>query len=129
VFLSHAHEDKPIVKQVSNRLAKDNFITWLDKKDLLPGDDWRLQIHKAIEKFDFFLAFLSAKSVDKVGYFQKELKLAMEQRALMPEGKRYIIPILIGTCEVPQAFKDIHWLRIGEPGWYKGLRRAMRGNQ
>jgi hypothetical protein len=44
----------------------------------------------------------------------KEIKLALEQRDLMPEGKRYIIPILIDECNVPSAFEKIQWLHMSE---------------
>jgi len=39
VFLSHNTEDKPIVEQLARRLEEEKITAWLDKWDLMPGDD------------------------------------------------------------------------------------------
>lgn len=126
VFLSHAKEDVEVVSELGEKLLQDGIITWFDEKDLLPGDDWKLEIEKGIERSDYILVFLSSKSVNKEGYFQNELKEVLERRKLKPEGARYIIPILIDACEPPRAFRDIHWLKIGSPGWYEKLSKVLK---
>ncbi len=126
VFLSHAKEDVKAVSHLSEKLLQDGVITWFDEKDLLPGDDWKLEIEKGIESSDYILVFLSSCSVAKEGYFQKELKMVLERRELKPEGARYIIPILIDDCKPPRAFKNIHWLKMKSEGWYEKLLRALR---
>jgi hypothetical protein len=100
-------------------------MTWFDRKDLLPGDDWRRKIDDAIERSDFVLTFMSAASVSKTGYFQRELKYALEQRQMRPDGTRYIIPVVIGDCDPPASVRDIQWLRTETRGWYQQLLRAM----
>ena len=126
VFLSHAKEDVDTVSNLSEKLLQDGVITWFDEKDLLPGDDWKLEIEKGIDRSDYILVFLSRKSVSKEGYFQKELRTVLECRELKPEGARYIIPILIDDCEPPKAFKDIHWLKMKSENWYGKLLKALR---
>ena len=126
VFLSHAKEDVEFVSELSERLLQDGIITWFDEKDLLPGDDWKLEIEKGIDRSDYILVFLSSSSVNKEGYFQKELKTVLERRELKPEGARYIIPILIDDCEPPRAFKDIHWLKVRSPDWYDKLIKVLK---
>jgi len=86
VFLSHAKEDAEIVAALSERLLQDGIMTWFGEKDLSPGDDWKLEIDKGIKHSDYVLVFLSAESVSKVGYCQKELRIALEYRTLKPEG-------------------------------------------
>jgi hypothetical protein len=125
VFLSHAKEDVKAVSELSEKLLQDGVITWFDEKDLLPGDDWKLEIENGIDRSDYILVFLSSSSVNKEGYFQKELKIVLERRELKPEGARYIIPILIDDCEPPKAFKDIHWLKMKSEGWYDKLLQAL----
>ena len=109
-FLCHAHEDKPTVEKLSQLLVEDGILTWFDKKDLLPGDDWKLKIQQAIKTYDYFLAFLSHHSCNKTGFVQKEIRLALEQRELMPEGKRYIIPIIVDDCDYSGPRKLDHQL-------------------
>ena len=62
VFLCHimpvgyAHADRNPVPQGDNvrglpagtRLTKDGVDAWLDKANLLPGQDWELEIRKAV---------------------------------------------------------------------------------
>ena len=123
-FLSHAKEDAGFVRDLASRLLQDGVLAWFDEKELLPGDDWKRKIDDAIERSDFVLVFLSSASVAKTGYFQRELKYALDQHQLRPEGSRYIIPIIIDKCEVPRSLREIHWLRADAAEWYEQLNRA-----
>ncbi len=124
-FLCHATEDKRTVERVAKRLTEDGVLTWLDTKDLLPGDDWQHKIEQAIESSDYVLVFLSGASCSKTGYVQKEIRYALDQQGLRPLSRRYVIPILIDDCAPPAQFSNIHWLRMGEEGWYEKLRRSL----
>ena len=127
VFISYASEDLDKIEELAVKLEHDNFMVWLDKDTLLPGDDWKTKIEEGIENSDYVLVFLSKTSIAKTGYVQKELKYALEQWELRPEGKRYIIPILLEECDPPRKLHDIHWLRIWEPDAYTKLVAAMKG--
>jgi hypothetical protein len=48
VFLCHAHADRDPVKALYTRLTQDSVDAWLDKEKLLPGQDWELEIRKAV---------------------------------------------------------------------------------
>ncbi len=54
VFLCHAHiiplwdADRDAVRALYTRLTNDGVDAWLDKEKLLPGQDWELEIHKAV---------------------------------------------------------------------------------
>ncbi|GAB4504766.1 MAG: hypothetical protein Fur0043_17600 [Anaerolineales bacterium] len=39
VFLCHASEDKPLVRELYERLRADGFAPWLDSEALLPGKE------------------------------------------------------------------------------------------
>ena len=48
--LYHASQDKPIVRELYQRLLAEGWIDpWLDEENLLPGQDWEMEIEKAIE--------------------------------------------------------------------------------
>jgi len=126
VFLCHATEDSEEVAALSKRLWDDSVVTWLDKKDLLPGDFWESEIEQAIERADRVIVFLSQHSVDKVGYVQREMKHALVQMQRRPAGARYVIPVLLSECDVPREFADIHWVKAWEEDWYAKLLRALR---
>jgi hypothetical protein len=56
IFLCHAHADRDPVKTLYIRLTKDGVdimpvgYAWLDKEKLLPGQDWELEIRKAMRE-------------------------------------------------------------------------------
>lgn len=63
IFLCHASEDKEAVVDMYKRLTAEGFKPWLDKEDLLPGQEWAAEIPKIIRASDFVLVFLSRSSV------------------------------------------------------------------
>jgi hypothetical protein len=52
VFLCHAHADRDPVRGLYTRLIQDGVAhyVWLDKEKLLPGQDWELEIRKAMRE-------------------------------------------------------------------------------
>jgi hypothetical protein len=52
VFLCHAHADHDPVRRLYSRLTQDDVDAWLDKEKLLPGQDWELEIRKAVREAD-----------------------------------------------------------------------------
>jgi hypothetical protein len=50
VFLCHAQADRDPVRGLYARLTQDGVdrYAWLDKAKLLPGQDWELEIRKAL---------------------------------------------------------------------------------
>lgn len=46
VFLCHSSQDKPIVRELYQRLIAEGwFDLWLDEEKLLPGHNWNLEIY------------------------------------------------------------------------------------
>jgi formylglycine-generating enzyme required for sulfatase activity len=46
IFLCHASEDKPQVREVYQRLKALGFSPWLDEEEILPGQDWDYEIEQ-----------------------------------------------------------------------------------
>lgn len=110
VFISYASEDKLMVQELSSRLASENWLdVWLDEKNLLPGQDWRMQIEEAVETSDVVIICLSRNSVKKEGYVQKELRYAREVALEKPEETIFLIPIRLDDCVVPKGFRMFQW--------------------
>ncbi|MCL4530140.1 MAG: toll/interleukin-1 receptor domain-containing protein [Chloroflexi bacterium] len=77
VFLSYAHEDKPIINELFERLSKEDWIIpWLDERSLLAGQNWPDVIEESVEKSDAVIVFLSNQSVNKNGFVQREVRYA-----------------------------------------------------
>ena len=91
--LCHASQDKPIVRELYQRLNAEGWIDpWLDEEKLLPGQDWDMEIEKTVEATDAVIVCLSKGSVSKEGYIQKEIKKVLDVSDKKPEGTIFIIP-------------------------------------
>lgn len=124
-FVSYAREDEKFVAEVSQRLRDHGAVTWFDRRDLLPGDDWEMRIEKGIENSDFFLSFISRESIDRIGFKNRELMLALKQQSLRPRGRVFLIPILIDDCVPPHDLRNLNWLKISEANWFESLLRTI----
>jgi len=120
IFLSHAREDKPAVKRLCKRLRDDGFEPWLDEERLLPGQDWNLEIEKALRASNVILLCFSTLSVAKEGYIQREYKRAMMIQEEKPEGMIFVIPVRLDDCEIPFSIRDLQWVDYPS-GYYRLL--------
>jgi hypothetical protein len=72
-YLCHASGDKPLVRDLYNRLSAEGVDAWLDQEKLLPGQGWQMEIPRAVRNADAVVICLSKKSITKEGYVQKEI--------------------------------------------------------
>jgi LysM repeat protein len=125
VFLCHAHSDKDDVRVLYERLVKDGVDAWLDKEKLLPGQDWELEIRKAVRASDVIVVCLS-KQFNSAGFRQKEVRLALDTAMEKPEGEIFIIPGRLEVCENLASLNKWHWVDLFENDGYDKLLRALK---
>jgi hypothetical protein len=125
IFISYAKEDIDQVRPIYDTLKNAGYDPWLDEKKISAGQDWKHEINNAIEQSSFFLACLSGKSVDKTGFVQKELKMALEILDQQPEGRIYLIPVRLDECEVPMRLQGLHWCDLFEDDGMQDLLKAI----
>lgn len=125
VFLCHSSGDKEQVRTLYKRLAADSFKPWLDEEDLIGGQDWDTEIKKAVKKSHVVAVCLSKGSVNKTGYLQKEIKVALDAADLRPEGAIYIVPVRLEKCEVPERLSHIHYIDLFKADGYDRLLKAL----
>jgi hypothetical protein len=107
VFLCHASQDKPVVRELYQRLLAEDWIEpWLDEEKLLPGQDWHLEIQKAVETSDAVVVCVSSTSVAKEGYIQKELRQVLDIALEKLDGAIFVIPVKLDHCELPRQLRD-----------------------
>ena len=129
IFLSYAYEDRDIVIDISQQLSRAGYETWIDAKDLLPGQDWEIEIRKALRNSEFVLIFLSNNSTTKEGYLQKEIKSALRLADEKPEGTIFLIPIKLEDVEVPEGLKHIQWLELYKSDGWERLLQALKASE
>ena len=121
VFLCHASDDKPAVRKLYQRLKSDGFNPWLDAEKLLPGQDWRFYIEKAVRNSNTLIVCLSTKSMTKSGYVQKKIKYVLNIADEKPEGEIYIIPAKLEECNIPSRLKRWHCVNLFQKDGYDRL--------
>jgi formylglycine-generating enzyme required for sulfatase activity len=126
VFLCHASQDKPAVRKLHRYLKQRGVQPWLDELDLLPGENWEVEIPKALFSSDVILVCLSKNSVDKEGYVQKEITFALDKALEKPEGTIFIVPVKLEDCEVPRRLKQYQWVDLFRQDGYKRLMLGLQ---
>lgn len=124
VFLCHAHEDRESIFKIYDLLTKDGVDAWLDKKKLLPGQEWELEIRKAVRDADVIIVCLS-KRFNQEGFRQKEVRLALDTAMEKPEGEIFIIPARLDECDVIESLKRWQWVDIFQDDGYSMLMQAL----
>ncbi|MBI3173539.1 MAG: SUMF1/EgtB/PvdO family nonheme iron enzyme [Chloroflexi bacterium] len=124
VFLCHAHADREPVRALYKHLTSDGVDAWLDKEKLLPGQDWELEIKKAVRDADVVVVCLS-KQFNQAGFRQKEVRLALDTAMEKPEGEIFIIPTRLEECDTLESLRKWHWVDLFEDDGYEMLMRAL----
>jgi len=110
VFISHASEDKSrFVTAFAIKLRENGVDAWLDRWEMLPGDSLVDKIfEEGLKNADAVIIVLSRYSVSKP-WVSEELNASMVSR--ISKGTK-VIPVVIDSCEVPEALKSTLWERV-----------------
>ena len=101
VFIAYATEDGPTADRLFRALRARGYAPWLDRRKLLPGQNWPRRIDDAIASADFFIACFSSRSVRKRGGFQAELRYALDCARKVPVDEVFLIPARLDECRLP----------------------------
>jgi hypothetical protein len=126
VFICHSSEDKALVRDFCQRLRADGVDYWLDEEQILPGQDWQNEIHKAIHKSQAVIVCLTRNSINKVGYVQKEIKSAIDFADEHPEGHIFVIPVRFEECAIPVRLNRWQWVNYYEKDGYSKLQKTFQ---
>jgi len=127
VFVCHSSNDKPLVKDLYQKLSGEkNIDPWFDEAKILAGQEWDFEIKKAIQEAHVIIVVLSKDSVKKEGYVQKEISEALDVAEEKPEGTIFIIPLRLEECEVPKRLSRWQWVNFYESEGYKNLMRSLQ---
>jgi hypothetical protein len=125
VFIAYVEEDLAPAKKLYSALERHGFRPWLDKKKLLPGQNWPRAIERSIQTSDFFVACFSRRSAFKRGSFHSELRYALACAARIPLDEIFFIPVRLDACTVPgRISKRIQYVDLF-PDWENGVRRVL----
>ena len=125
VFLCHSSGDKPVVRDLYRKLRADAINPWLDEVNILPGQDWDLEINEAVRESDAVIVCLSRSSITKEGYVQKEIRAVLGVADEKPEGIIFLIPLKLEECVVPEKLRRYQWAELFTESGYEKLLQAL----
>ena len=107
VFIAYVVEDYPYALKLYHALSQAGFNPWLDRKKLLPGQNWRRCIEHAIDTCDFFIACFSIEisSETRPISLRSPLCVAIGPER-MPLDDVFVVPVRLAECQIP---KRIAW--------------------
>jgi hypothetical protein len=125
VFIAYVQEDLSFARKLYRAFEESGLSPWLDKKKLMPGQNWPRAIETAIQTSDFFVACFSQRAVSKRGSFHSELRYALFCAAKVPLDEIFLIPLRLDNCVVPRRIsKQIQYLDLF-PDWKAGVDRLL----
>jgi hypothetical protein len=125
VFLSYAQMDAQAVARVADDLRQQGVELWLDRQDLVAGDEWLPQIEAAISKADFMLVFISTASLNSA-WVQREYQVAFQSQA--KTGGTRLIPVLLERVKLPPFLAAIQYVDLTE-SYVDGIRQILHALQ
>jgi hypothetical protein len=129
VFIAYGAQDLPHAQKLYEALTQAGMKPWLDKQELLPGQNWPRAVARAIERADYFVACFSRHSINKRGQFQSELRFALDCASRLPLDAVYLIPVRLDDCRLPARItQEIQYVDLF-PNWEQGVQRVVRTMQ
>jgi hypothetical protein len=121
-FLSYSKLNKTSARDFAEKLKSEGWIDpWFDEEDILPGQVWEDVVANGVRNSHAVIILLSKNAVVSEGFFQKEIRLALDTVAEKPDGTIFIIPIRLNDCEVPEMLKKYQYV-----DYFGGLEQKER---
>src|SRR5215211_5667549 len=123
IFVSYQHDDKTVARALAQGLEAEGLRVWIDENDLEVGGSLIEQLATAVEGVDFFLALVSATSVNS-RWCQKEVSMALTD-GIGREGVK-VIPVRVGDVKMPATLADQVWLELDPVDVSAAVKRLVR---
>lgn len=115
VFLSYNAKDRKLASELARGLSKEGYRVWFADQDLLPGDNWAVEVGKALEESEGMVVLVSRES------FQSDFQSREVQFALAsPRYRGRLVSVLlppttrIPTDRVPWILNKLAVIESGE---------------
>jgi hypothetical protein len=126
VFLIYAHSDKKAVRQLYQRLVRHGINTWLDEVKLLPGHNWKHEIHQAILSSRVVIVCVSKQFSKQGGYRHEEIKIALAKARSIPDDEVFLIPVRLEKCDLPGPVRQWQCVDLFERDGFNRLLSALK---
>ena len=127
IFISYASPDQDRVIPFYEFLEMQSLNPWIDCRRILPGQNWDFEIKRALDKSSIVVIFLSHNSVNRRGYFQRELKIALDKSTEKLVDDIYLIPVLLDDyLQIPDQLRSLQFIHANAPKCNELIVSAIR---
>lgn len=103
IFLSYCRDNTQDVTDFYTDLITAGERVWWDQENLLPGQDWRLEIRKAIEDaYAVLICFSKETEARTTTGIYPEARAAIEEYREYAPGDIFLIPVRLSECTIPK---------------------------
>ncbi|WP_158008311.1 TIR domain-containing protein [Methyloceanibacter methanicus] len=120
IFLGYPAEHENIAREVFGLLTAKGDDVWFDKERLVPGMDWDAERDKGQREADLAIHLCSDAIWERRGVVNREIRQSLRLAEDQPFGARYIIPIRIGSFNLPVELTRFQYFDFGD-GWEEQL--------
>jgi hypothetical protein len=125
IFISYASEDVALAATVAEVLESHGHDVWFDRRRLIPGQDWDLEIREAIRRTEAVIVLISPRSVSKIGYVQKEMRSALDAAEQRPDGRVFILPLTTEGVQLPDRLRRLQYVDVDTDDWSRQVERSL----
>ena len=125
VFLYHAPVDKIAARDLYLRLIRDGVDTWLVKEKILPSQDWKQEIQKAVLEADVVVVCTSER-FHQVESRQKEVQAAFDSVIEQLDGESFVIPVRLEECDRLENLRKWQWVDLFAEDGYEVLMQTLQ---
>jgi len=108
VFLSYAHSDQQCARKLSEYLDAAGFQVFDPADELLPGDNWSLEIGRALDTSEAMVVLISPAGVLSP-WVQREIQYALGSERFQDR----LIPVEVEpTNDFPWVLNHLPWIKL-----------------
>ena len=109
VFLSYAHSDLAVARQVATQLEDAGHKVWFADDAIFMGKNFALEAGKALEKSDAMVVLISPESM-KSDWVRRDIDFALSA----PQYRGRLIPVIVKpTAKIPWILKKFPNVQFG----------------
>ena len=116
VFLSYAHNDSFLAKEITYALEERGLDVWNAEMQILPGDNFAEKTSEALKESDAMIVLITPESLNSKNVLM-EIGFALGNISY----DRRVIPVLVGSEEniswknIPWILRKLHMAHISNP--------------
>jgi len=107
VFISHSSKDKPVARELAQRLRDDGLKVWFDEWDITPGDLIGLKVEQGLEHSRILLLLMSSNALASEW-------VTLERHTVLfrdpTNAQRRFIPIRLDDSEIKDTLKQFAYI-------------------